>query len=238
MRLMSTPRLRGFTLIEVLVALSLMALLALMSWRGLDAMLRVAQDTRVSSASIGGVQMGLAQWAVDLDRVVETPDVNALDWDGHVLRMVRSSPVGSAEALLVVAWTLRLVAGAQQWVRWQSAPLSQRHELINAWQQAASWAQTDGDMGDDNMAASGGSAVAVTPLSSWQLAYYANGQWVPSDTLVGSGSGRLALQANAVVANLSDTPEGLRLLLELPSGGALPGRLSSDWFNPASDVMR
>ena len=225
-------------MIEVLVALSLMALLALMSWRGLDAMLRVAQDTRVSSASIGGVQMGLAQWAVDLDRVVETPDVNALDWDGHVLRMVRSSPVGSAEALLVVAWTLRLVAGAQQWVRWQSAPLSQRHELINAWQQAASWAQTDGDMGDDNMAASGGSAVAVTPLSSWQLAYYANGQWVPSDTLVGSGSGRLALQANAVVANLSDTPEGLRLLLELPSGGALPGRLSSDWFNPASDVMR
>ena len=238
MRSMSMPRLRGFTLIEVLVALSLMALLALISWRGLDAMLRVVQVTRDSSANMGGLQMGLAQWAVDLDRVVETPDVNALDWDGHVLRVVRSNPVGSAEALLVVAWTLRLVAGSQQWVRWQSAPLRRRNELINAWQQAQAWSQTDRDMGDDNMAASGGSAVAVTPLSSWQLAYYANGKWVPSDTLVGSGSGRRALQANAVVANLSDTPEGLRLLLTLPSGGALPGILSSDWFNPASDVMR
>ncbi len=220
------------------MALSLMALLALMSWRGLDAMLRVAQVTRDSSASIGGLQIGLAQWAVDLDRLVETPDVNALDWDGHVLRMVRSSPVGSAEALLVVAWTLRSVAGSPQWVRWQSEPLSQRTELINAWQQAAVWAQTDRDERDDNTAASGGSAVAVTPLSSWQLAYYANGQWVPSNTLVGSGGGRRALQANAVVANLSDTPEGLRLLLELPSGGALSGSLRSDWFNPASVVMR
>jgi hypothetical protein len=41
-----------------------------------------------------------------------------------------------------------------------------------------------------------------------------------------------------VVANLSDTPRGLQLLLELPSGGPLQGRLSSDWFNPTSDVMR
>jgi general secretion pathway protein J len=169
-----------------------------------------------------------------LDRVVETPDVAALDWDGRVLRVVRSSPVGSAEALLVVAWTQRLAAGTQQWVRWQSAPLSQRNDLLNAWQQAAIWARTDGDREGDM----GGSAVAVTPLGSWQLAYQTGGEWVASNTLVGAGGGRRALQANAVVANISDSPEGLRLLLELPSGGPLQGRLSSDWFNPASAVTR
>jgi len=227
-------RSRGFTLIEVLVALSLMALLSLMSWRGLDAMLRVAQVTRTNSIGLGGLQVGLAQWAVDLDRLVETPDVAALDWDGRVLRVVRSSPVGSVEALLVVAWTQRLVAGSQQWVRWQSAPVSQRNDLVNAWQQAAIWARTDESM-EGTM---GGSAVAVTPLSSWQLAYHTGGEWVASNTLVGSGGGRRALQANAVVANISDTPEGLRLLLELPSGGPLQGRLSSDWFNTASEVAR
>ena len=93
-------------------------------------------------------------------------------------------------------------------------------------------------MSHERMGAFGSSAVAVTPLSSWQLAYYANGQWVPSNTLVGAGGGRRASQATAVVANLSDTPEGLRLMLELPSGGGLQGRLSSDWFNPASDATR
>lgn len=238
MPLMPAQRSRGFTLIEMLVALSLMALLALMSWRGLDAMLRVAQVTRASDVGIGGLQIGLAQWAVDLDRVVETPYVTALDWDGHVLRVVRSSPVGSAEALLVVAWTQRMVAGTQQWVRWQSVPVTQRSDLFKAWLQAATWAQTGNDMADDNMGANDGSAVAVTPLTRWQLAYYANGQWVPSNTLVGAGGGRRALQANAVVANLSDTPAGLQLLLELPSGGPLQGRLTSDWFNPSSEVMR
>jgi general secretion pathway protein J len=237
-----TPRRRGFTLIEVLVALSLMALLTLMSWRGLDAMLRVAQVTRVNGVGLGALQVGLAQWAVDLDHLVETPDMAALDWDGRVLRVVRSSPVGSAEALLVVAWTQRMAAGAQHWARWQSAPVSQRNDLLSAWQQAAIWARTEGDMqtdlGRENDNARGASAVAVTPLGSWQLAYHAGGEWVASNTLVGSGGGRRALQAHAVVANRSDTPEGLRLLLELPSGGPLQGRLSSDWFNPASVVSR
>jgi general secretion pathway protein J len=238
MRPISTPHRHGFTLIEMLVALSLMALLALMSWRGLDAMLRVAHVTRSSGVGIGSLQVGLAQWAIDLDRVVETPYVTGLDWNGRVLRMVRSSPVGSAEALLVVAWTQRSAAGMQQWVRWQSVPVTQRNELMSAWQQAAIWSQTGIDMADEKTDGSGGSAVAVTPLQSWQLAYYTNGQWVPSNTLVGAGGARRAPQDDAVAANMSDSPEGLRLLLQLPSGGPLQGSLHSDWFNPSSDVIR
>ncbi len=35
---------RGFTLVEVLVAISVMALMALMTWRGLDGMLRSQRE--------------------------------------------------------------------------------------------------------------------------------------------------------------------------------------------------
>jgi len=37
-RLLPCHRVRGFTLVELLVALALMALMAALSWRGLDAM--------------------------------------------------------------------------------------------------------------------------------------------------------------------------------------------------------
>ena len=94
------------------------------------------------------------------------------------------------------------------------------------------------ELGRKNGSVGGASAVAVMPLGSWQLAYHAGGEWVASNTLVGSGGGRRVPQANVVVANLSDTPEGLRLLLELPSGGPLQGRLSIDWVNSASVVAR
>ena len=39
-------RIRGFTLIELLVAIAAMALLALMSWRGLDGMTRAQSMNR------------------------------------------------------------------------------------------------------------------------------------------------------------------------------------------------
>ena len=38
----------GFTLVEVLVAISVMAIMALMAWRGMDSMLR----TRASSSTL------------------------------------------------------------------------------------------------------------------------------------------------------------------------------------------
>ena len=37
---------RGFTLIELLVAISVMALIAILSWRGIDGMVRTQEATR------------------------------------------------------------------------------------------------------------------------------------------------------------------------------------------------
>src|SRR5207244_792790 len=56
-------RLHGFTLVELLVALFVLALLASLSWRGLDSMIRTREQTEARADEILTLQTGLAQWA-------------------------------------------------------------------------------------------------------------------------------------------------------------------------------
>ena len=46
MRLRHPSRTHGFTLVELMVAIAVMALLALVSWRGLDSMVRSQETIR------------------------------------------------------------------------------------------------------------------------------------------------------------------------------------------------
>ena len=231
----SRLRVAGFTLIEVLVALSLLALLTLMSWRGLDTLLRTAELTRSRSAALLGLQAGLAQWQIDLDQLEETPYVKALDWDGRLLRLVRRSVDGDGEALRVVAWSQRQAVGtddagapiatpAWHWVRWQSAPLRQRASLLQAWQQAAAWGRAEPGRALDTDA----NAVSVIPLAAWQLLYFQRGQWQPAQ----APSLAPSLAVGAAQGRVDDVPEGLRLVLSVPAGSPLQGRIESDWFKP------
>lgn len=93
----------GFTLVELLVALAAMALLAVMAWRGIDAMGRAQASTRAFGADVQALQAGLGQWGADLDAVAALPALTALDFDGRVLRITRrwpyEGPDGSAQTL-------------------------------------------------------------------------------------------------------------------------------------------
>ena len=61
---------RGFTLVELLVAIAVMALMAILSWRGLDGMSRAQTQTLARSDEVLVLQAGLAQWKSDLDATV------------------------------------------------------------------------------------------------------------------------------------------------------------------------
>jgi general secretion pathway protein J len=160
MRSGSSPHpLRGFTLIEVLVAISVMALMSLMAWRGLDGMLRTQSSLQGRSDEIRSLQAGLAQWQTDLDQLAELPGIPSWDWDGRVLRLTRRSAEAFANistdnntnpgaSVRVVAWTWRTEPGRPgggDWLRWQSGPLSQRQDWQTAWNTAQQWSQTPTD---------------------------------------------------------------------------------------------
>ena len=213
------PRARGFTLVELLVALSMMALLALMSWRGLDGMVRTRVQTEARADEVLALQVGLSQWAADLDAIVQTPQLNALDWNGSVLRLTRRSSAAATDGVLVVAWTRRVVDGRGQWLRWQSPALTGRGTLADAWQQASIWAQNAGDEQKRF-------EVAVVPLDEWQIFYFRSDAW--TNPLSSDAAGATTVSTG----NNSNIPDGVRLVLQLPAGQALAGKLTRDWVRP------
>ena len=208
---------RGFTLIELLVAIGVMALIAILSWRGLDGMVRAQEATRQRADEMLVLQAALGQWGTDLDALMPIANTTPLDWDGQVLRLTRRSSAVPDEGALVVAWTRRNANGGGQWLRWQSPPVRTRADWQQAWQQAAQWARTPGD-------AERRYEVALLPLESWQIFYYRGGAW--SNPLSSSDTAPSPGSTTPVI------PDGVRLQITLPPGQALVGRLTRDWVNP------
>ena len=113
---------RGFTLIEVLVALTIMAVMAVMSWQAIDGMTRTQKRARAHADGTLALQAAFAQWHADLDAMMVWPQqlaaaaappgnpsgspsggsssssaeplaARSLAWDGRVLRITRSAPL-------------------------------------------------------------------------------------------------------------------------------------------------
>lgn len=212
------PRARGFTLVELLVAIAAMSLMALLSWRGLDGMVRAQEQTRERGDQLLTLQTVLAQWAADLDALQPLPHTMPLDWDGQVLRLTRRGSTLVDEGVRVVAWARRNVQGQDQWLRWQSPPLSTRAQWQQAWQQAAIWARNPGE-------AERRGEVALLPLAGWQVYYYRSDAWT-NPMSSGDAPADTATAASALI------PDGVRLQIELPPGQALAGQITRDWINP------
>jgi general secretion pathway protein J len=197
----------GFTLVELLVALLVMALLSLMSWRGLDGMAHTVAQNRERADDVQALQSGLAQWGADLDAQADGMS-NVLDWNGQVLRITRRGADPANPALQVVAWTTRGDAGQRQWLRWQSPAVHTRAQWQTAWQQAADWAQTAD-------AAARRSEVPIVPVRDWQIFFYRGDSWSN------------ALSSSDAATNA--TPDAVRLVLQLAPGYPLGGKITRDW---------
>ena len=119
----------GFTLIEVLVALTVMAVLAGLAWRGVDGMLRTREITEASIARSSRLNTVLTQLRQDLESLVDPATARftpaALEFDRRSLRLVRAE----GQSLRIVAWSLH----DGVWMRWMSPPVTRIGELQEQW---------------------------------------------------------------------------------------------------------
>jgi general secretion pathway protein J len=122
---------RGFTLIELLVAIAILAVIAVLSWRGLDQIIRGRQtitnameDERVFAQLFDQMRIDARQAASDDESGQPAVSVN-----GNVLQIVRQIVLpGTAPRLIVVRY--RISEGRV--VRYASSPLKNVGELRQA----------------------------------------------------------------------------------------------------------
>ncbi len=222
-------RSRGFTLIEVLIALVVMSIMAVLTWQGVDGMARATQQHRERADAVAAIQTALAQWRTDLDHMIDaaqTPPAvfgnrqqsqspaRAIDFDSRVIRITRRF---AGDELRVVAWGSRNVQMPQgvqrRFMRWTSEPVRTRLQWQTAWDQASRWGQNPSD-------AERAMEVAVLSIEEWQIFYYRNDAW----------SNPLSAQGAAAVE--TTLPSGVRLVLQLAPAQAPGGTLSIDWVQP------
>jgi general secretion pathway protein J len=200
-------------LVEVLVALFVMALMAGMAWQGVSniAIARDASQQRLDT--LLRAQTVLAQWEQDLAMVQDSQAVQPLAFDGATLRITRRQPQG----LQVVAWSLR---GAALW-RWAGPVVTSRRELQDQWLQSLQL------MGNEP-----GQLLTLDGITTWQLFCWRGNSWsncqstgdvAPAAPASGTSPAGSPPAAGAAQQLL---PGGVRLVLGFGAAGSVSGALS------------
>jgi len=122
----------GFTLVEVMVALVIMAVLSALAMRGMDALMRAKDAALASTDRTLKLNTGMSQFEYDMSMVVDSKVLpKAIMFDGATLRVARRSPQG----IQLVLWTLQ----ERRWQRWASAPVTHMSQLTDAWMRSQQW---------------------------------------------------------------------------------------------------
>ena len=190
---------RGFTLVEVLVALVIMAVVAAMGWQGVSGMARAREIATAASERTLRLSAVVGQWEADLAALYDSPQVPGLSFDGASLRIVRRTEDG----VQLVVWSLR----EGLWRRWPG-PVSRRAgELQQAWLASQ---QLQGN--------EPGQLQLLDGVTDWQL-YFWRGQGWSNAQSSGDLVERPLAAAPAPAASAASSPDGGA---SAPGGGSAP----------------
>lgn len=205
---------RGFTLVEVLVALLIMALMAMMAWRGMDAIVRTRDISQARLEQAMRLQTVMAQWEQDLLALQDVGKIPALRFDGATLRLTRRQNDG----MQVVAWSRQ----GKVWTRWESAVTTELGALRNSYQYSLQLP-----------ANAPGLVHAAEGVIDWQLYFYRGNGWSnaqssddlsapPAALPPASGASGAAIPIPVATA----LPTGVKLVLQFEEGSGWGGALN------------
>ena len=205
---------RGFTLVEVLVALVIMALMAGMAWQGVDGIVRTRDASQKQLEQTLRLNTVLAQWQTDLAAVQDTGAVPPLVFDGATLSMTRSVPDG----VQVVVWSMRPQGATNAWERWASPAVTGSAALQDSW--FTSQQLQGGEPGQLR---------ALEGLSQWQVYFYQGNSWSNAQSTGNLAVPAPAAQASgAAAAPRQALPSGVRVVLSFAPGSGLNGTITRD----------
>ncbi|MEY4749317.1 MAG: hypothetical protein RIQ60_1531 [Pseudomonadota bacterium] len=214
------PRHAGFTLVEVLVSLFVLATLAAMAWQGVAVVVRSRAAATERVDGLLRLQSVLAQWEADLRELIDTQNVPAFGYDGAALRLTRRRDDG----VQLIVWQLR----EGRLMRWASPVLVSSEALQDAWLHSHQLLPNDT-----------GQLLMQANVEAWQLYVYSrrSNSWsnaqstgdLKADAAATPASGAGSAPVASTGSRLA-LPDGVRLSLQLAptSPGGVGGTLVRD----------
>jgi len=197
----SRQRPAGFTLVELLVAIAILAMVAVLGWRGLDGIVRARVALTADMETTRGMQLAFAQMENDCEHAAGNDIMAgrpALLWDTDRLVLVRKVFVENEPSRLQVV-SYRVVEG--KLVRRESPGTRDLIQIEQLWQAITS----------DAAAENSPSVVLQVGVLGMQVQGWQNNAWRNEPTAVGGGAPDPALTESP--AKNAQDPTGVQVAL-------------------------
>lgn len=200
----------GFTLIELLVAITILAVVAVLGWRGLDSIVRARTALTENLDLTRAMQLTFAQMQSDCAQVVATttrlptPRLSATQ---DQLMLVRSVNVeGEPTRLQVVTYRLRNGALSRQ----ESLPTRNLSELATAWQAASGVSEVSEVGGVSEVEKANEALTLQSDVTAFTVRFWQSGGWrLPPSAAEAASQAATVLSTSIQTGNAQTTTEGV-----------------------------